>query len=1116
MKKLIINACSFIYTFKLDLKMKLTGFFLLVFMLQINANTYSQKARISIDMRDIQLSEVLNKIETISEFKFFVDTQKIDVKREVNIRAEKENIFDVLDKLLLGTDISYEVYKKQILLKKVEVKTTISNSLNVDSDHTELDTVQQTITGTITDKNGAPLPGANIIVKGTTNGTQADFDGNFTITIEEKNAILIVSYIGFTTEEVTINGQSEIKVSLEENSSELEEVVLIGYGTRKRKDVTGAVGRANIEDFKQAPVSNVGQLLQGNLPGLNVGQVNSAGSTPSLSVRGRTTISGNQNVLIVLDGIQYNGSLESINPKDIETIDVLKDASSVAVYGAQGANGVILITTKLGKKNQSPRVSISTSYATLETSENLRTLYRADYLDRIKKLNYQDAYLGPNFTEPNPDFELSDYIDYSMLDENRNIVNTDFDWWDSGTQTGYINEQKISVSGGAERIKYLISLDHTNQEGFIANDKFQRKGARINLSIEASDWLEFGTQTFASFVNKDGSEPHLGQLIRTSPLLKPYDEEGNIIPYPANTTDENPFLGYDVLDKERHDYFFANFYTKIDFPFLEGLSYRVNFGNNYRINKNYRSSEHGSGLIGSANKNTSFYYDYNLDNILSYNQQFGKHDIDATLLYGAIERKSEWTGAKANDFARIDLGYNSLQQGVNQFTESSAWREALNYQMMRLNYTFDHRYLLTGTLRRDGFSGFSEKNKYGYFPSAAIAWNIHNESFFKSQWVNNLKLRLGYGTSSNQTSRYSSLARVTTRAAYVFDDGGSTVFGQQLSSLANPNLKWERTTGVNLGLEYGLFKSRIIGAVEYYHNKTNDLLFDVAIPDITGFDAISTNIGEIENNGFEFTISSQNIDTENFKWNSTLNFSTTATKVLKLVGRDSDGDGVEDDLVASNLFIGEPLGVVYNYMTDGIYQLDDEDIPEGFFPGSYRIVDVNGDGEITPEHDRVKIGHSNPAYRFSILNKFEYKGLSLRVFLNSIQGGKNGYLQNNIYPIFVNGTSIRNNYLNGIDLWQPNNPNGVDPVFPGKSPRISPSVYESRSFVRLQDVSLSYNFAKELTDKLHMADLQIFVSGKNLATWTGWRGWDPETGSGLGANERPVLRSYSLGLNLTF
>lgn len=1083
-----------------------------VFSIHTSANTIKaqnlDQIYLSMAVNNATLSQVIEQIEKQTIFTFFFqDGLLSDADQTITLNVKNIPLKEVLNRIASQFHLDYKQTNNTIALKKKEEDKKIMEP--------PLEEKPQTgINGSVSDDMG-PMPGVNIIVKGTSIGTQTDFDGNYSLTNVPDDAVLVFSYIGFNTQEVPVSGQRTINVTLRQNAQALDEVVVIGYGTRKRKDVTGAVGNANLEDFRNTPVSNVGQLLQGNLPGLNVGTVVSAGSTPSMSVRGRTSISGNQDVLIVLDGIQYNGSLESINPRDIASIDVLKDASSVAVYGAQGANGVILITTKKGKHNQKPMVSISTSYATQEPSENLRPLNRQNYLDHIGKLYYQEAFLGPDFTQPNPDYDLADYIDSSMLDENGEISNTNFNWWDAGTQPGFISEQKVSVSGGSEKTTYLISLDYTNQQGFIVNDKFQRKGARINISTEVTDWWEVGIQSFASFVNKDGAEPNITNLVRTSPLLHPYDEDGNLIPNPANTAVSNPFMPFDVDNYERHDYFFANFFSQINFPFLEGLSYRINFGNNYRINKNYGASEYGSGLTGSAYKNHDFYYDYNFDNIINYKNTFGKHAIDLTLLYGAIERQFEYTGASANGFARLDLGYDSIEQGVNQFTYSDAWREALNYQMARIDYRFDERYLFTATIRRDGFSGFAANNKFGYFPSVAFAWNLHNEDFFKPKWVNNLKLRAGYGTSSNQTSRYSSLARVTTEPGYVFEDGGTTAYRQQLTSLANPNLKWERTTGLNIGLEYGLLKSRLSGSIEYYYTTTNDLLFDVAIPDITGFESIRTNIGEIENQGFEFALRSQNIQSPNFNWQTSFNFSTNTTEVLKLIGRDNDGDGVEDDLTASNLFIGQPLGAIYDYETDGIYQLGD-DIPEGYFPGSYRVVDQNGDGEITPADDRVIRGHSNPAYRFSLLNTFKYKGISLRIFINSIQGGKDGYMQNNIYPITLDDNNIRWNYLNGRDLWQPNNPGGIDPVFPGRSPRVSPSVYGDRSFVRLQDVSLSYDFSSEVINSLKMESLQVFISGKNLATWTDWRGWDPETGVGLGSGGRPLLRSYSLGLNVTF
>ncbi|MDT0642787.1 TonB-dependent receptor [Zunongwangia sp. F363] len=970
------------------------------------------------------------------------------------------------------------------------------------------------ITGTILDNNGVPLPGATVLEKGTNNGVQSDFDGNFTLEVSSEDAVLVISFVGFDTQEIALNGQSTIEVTLEENAAALDEVVVVGYGTQERSDLTGAVETADLETFRKSPNTNIAQSLQGTVPGLSVGQVTSSGSTPSLNIRGSSTISGNSNVLIVLDGIQYNGSLESINPNDIESINVLKDVSSTAVYGAQAANGVILITTKSGGYTRGTRVSASSSYAIQEPTEDIRPMRREEYLNHMYDLLYEEAYLAPDYTQPNPNFNLEDYIDPSMLTEDGEIAPFDYDWFDEGTHKGYINENKVSVSGGSEAVRYLFSLGLTDQENFIRNDNFQRKSIRLNLETKARDWWKIGIQSFGSFVNKDGAEPSMDRLLRQSPLIQPYDENGNLVPFPFNTNTENPFVTYDVNDYERHDYFFANLYTEIDFPFLTGLSYRLNFGNNYRINKYYRASEYAAGFTGEAFKNHNNYYDWNLDNILTYKDKFGKHAINATLLYGAIKRQNEYTGSTANGFTRLSLGYNSLEQGTNQFAYSDAWQETLNYQMARVNYKFDDKYIFTGTIRRDGFSGFAQNNKYGYFPSAALAWVLSNESFLQNEKINNLKLRVGYGLSGNQTSRYNSIASLITRPAYIYGDGGSTAFGQEQNTLGNADLRWEKTTGLNLGVDFSLFSSRISGNVEYYINRTNDLLFQVAIPHVTGFNDINTNIGKLENKGFELGLNTHNIEAEDFSWTSTINFSTNKNKILELTGRDSDGDGVEDDLISSNLFIGESLGTIYAYQTKGIYQLNDE-IPEGYFPGTLRVVDQNGDGNITPADDRVILGRSEPAYRIGFINNLSYKNWNLNVFINSIQGGKDGYLGYNLNRLVLDDNALRDNYPSGVNFWSPNNPAGDQPLSRNNA-TIEPGVWKDRSFIRLQDVNLSYSFEPNLIEKLSLSDLTLFISGKNIATWTDWKGWDPETNQELTRNGRPVMKSYSLGLNLTF
>jgi len=893
----------------------------------------------------------------------------------------------------------------------------------------------------------------------------------------------------------------------------LNEVVVVGYGTQKKVDVTGSVASANLEDFKNAPNTNLVQLLQGTVPGLNIGQVNSAGATPKIQIRGNNTISGNSNVLIILDGIQYNGSFESINPDDIASIDVLKDASATAVYGAQAANGVLLITSKRGKKGEKPTISFSSAYTTQTPTVDLRPMNRQEYLDHIRDLYYDEAYLSPNYTEPNPEFDVVDRVDPSMKDASDNLSPVDFNWYEAVTHRASTVDNQFSVSGASDKINYLLSLGYTNQSGIIRHDDFKRKSVRINLESHLTDWWKAGMQSFGSFVNKDGAEPSMNGIIQQSPLIAPFDENGDLVPNPFNTNYSNPFQGYYTEDYERHNYFFANLYSEINFPFLKGLSYRINFGNNYRVNQHNIANPYGAGLTGSASKEHVSYYDYTLDNILTFNRSFEKHDINITLLYGAVERKNDYTSAEANGFSRLTLGYNSLEQGANQFTYSDAWSEALAYQMARLNYKYKNRYLLTATIRRDGFSGFAANHKYGTFPSVALGWIATNESFMKLPWLDYLKVRGGYGISGNQTSRYYSLSKVSGGASYVFGDGGSTLFGQQVESLPNPDLRWERTAGMNAGVDFTVLKDRLSGSIDYYNTNTNDLLFNVKIPVITGFDDISTNVGKIRNHGLELSLTSRNLELKDFRWRTTFNFSRNVNKILKLVGTDANGDGMEDDLVASGLFIGKSINTLYGYQANGIYQLG-ETPPDGYYVGTYRVVDQNNDGVITPD-DRVILGRGEPAYRFSLLNTFEYKGFSLSIFLNSIQGGKDGYLGANSPTILRDANTVRYNYLSTIDYWSPTNPDGKYPRS-FVAPTISPTIYQDRSFIRLQDVSLAYRFTGAWVHKLKLQNLNVYVSGKNLATWTKWEGWDPETNQGLILGGRPVLKGYSFGVNLTF
>ncbi|MXN90120.1 SusC/RagA family TonB-linked outer membrane protein [Flavobacterium sp. Sd200] len=974
------------------------------------------------------------------------------------------------------------------------------------------------ITGVVHDEQNLPIPGVNIFISGTSVATVTDMDGNFTITIPSgvQNPELEFSFIGYAKKTVAVAEQTSLNVRMDPDIKTLEEVIVVGYGTQKKKDLTGAVSSANLEAFRKAPNVNIIQSLQGTVPGLNIGQVNSAGQNPSIQIRGNNTISGNGSVLIVLDGIPYSGTLASINPNDIESIEVLKDASSATVYGSQAGNGVLLITSKKGKKGK-PKITYSWSYASQTPATKLRPLNRDEFLEKVRDLYYDEAFLAPDYTTPNPAFDITTRMDRFMLDENNNIRDNNFDWWDAGTNPGEIQKHEVSVSGGADNVNYLISAGLTDQAGFIINDNFKRKNIRVNLESKATDWLTVGVQSFAAFNDYSGAEPDLDALIRQAPFLVPYDENGNLIPAPTGTNIQNPFLTYDVENHSTQNDFFGNFYGIVNFPFLKGLTYRVNYGNNYRISENFGASKYDAGLTGAAYKNHTRYNDYTLDNIVNYKRNFGRHDIDVTLLYGAIERESTITESNSSDISSLIMGYNSLEQGINQFANSGAWREALNYQMARVNYKFKDRYLLTATVRRDGASVFAKNEKWAIFPSAALGWIVSEESFLKdNKTLNFLKVRANYGATGNTLGRYQSLPTFGRGRSYVYGDGGTPVFGQNATRLENPNLRWEKNIGLNFGLDFGLFNKRLSGTVEYYRNKTDDLVFSVPLPALVGIQSILTNVGEVQNKGLEIQLTSQNIKGEDFSWSTTANFSTNKNEIIALTGEDIDGDGREDDLTSAGLFIGQSTGAIFGYKYDGIYQIGD-DIPSGYSPGTQRIVDVNGDGQITAD-DRVILGQTNPAYRVSLLNTVTYKGFTLNIFFNSIQGGKDGYL-GNMLPTSVGGlrndNSVRYNYFSDIDYWSPRNPNGE---FPRSivAPSISTPVYRDRSFIRLQDVSLSYNFNQKLVKQLGVSDVSLFVSGKNLATWTKWKGWDPETGQGLDENGRPVMKSYSVGVNITF
>jgi len=985
------------------------------------------------------------------------------------------------------------------------------------------------VTGTVVDDKGMPIPGANIFVKGTKTAVSSDVNGKFAINVPNADAVLVISFAGYKKQEIKVGNQTKLKITLIEEFKALDEVVVIGYGTKKRKDLTGSVVSANLKQFKESPNTNIMQSLQGSVSGVTIGQTNQAGADPLIQIRGVNTLGGNKSVMIILDGIIYSGRITDLNPNDIQSVDVLKDPSSKAIYGSQAANGIILITSKKGKNKQKAEINYSTFYSAQSPAKSRRTLNRAEFIESSRVANSTNgntfAYFAPSFTTPNPAYN---YADHSGVTYPANVLvqikntNNDFNWFDEGTYpNSNLIDHVLSFKGGSEKTSYFISGGITEQLGWVIGDNYKRKSFRTNIDTKVKDWLTVGTNVFGTFSDRSGAQPSLESLVFANPLLTPRDANGNLIVNPTGlSTTINPFLQSSTDDLNLQNNVFALAYASIDVPGIKGLNYRLNFSNNYRFNTFASSSIYNGG---EASKTHQSFLDMNFDNILSFDRRFGKdkqHGFKLTGIYSVVKNEFEETKARATQYTNLALSYHSLEQGTLQFVDSNANQRQLLSTAGRLSYDYEGKYLLDLNARRDGLSAFSANNRTAVFWGAGLGWVLSKEKFLESKSIDLLKLRGSVGTNGNTVDNYSSLARFSSGPAsqYIYGDTGLTINGLFPATLANPNLKWEQTLGYNIGLDFGFFDNRISGNVDYYTSKTKDLLWDQVLPTISGFSTIKTNIGSIQNKGFEFQLNLVPIKTDNLTWELGVTYSQNQNKILSLLGQDLNGDGKEDDLVANSLFIGESIGSVYNYVEDGIYQVGDV-IPAGFSLGGYKLKDLNGDGLITVA-DRTIIGRSEPDFQIGLSNNLTYKNFSLKFFFNSVQGslGRNDPWTSSNGNYSSLSLYTGSNRFSDIDFWTKFNPNAEFAAPYTTTGNVQYSPFRDRSFVRLQDVSLAYSLDRKLLEKTGLSAVKLFVSGKNLYTWTKWAGWDPETGQGLAvtSNGLPVMKGISFGLDVTF
>ncbi|GGG74508.1 SusC/RagA family TonB-linked outer membrane protein [Parapedobacter pyrenivorans] len=1073
---------------------KVSYVLLLITCMQLHARSYSQT--ITLNSKRTPLEKIFQSIEQQSGYVVLYNYEELKRAKPVSISVDNMEMTKLLDKLFAAQPFTYTIEDKTILVthKKQPTLPLRTTSRPV------IAMPQQAVSGRVIDEQQNPLEGVTVTIKGTTAATTTDANGYFRITPQSAGGTLVFSMLGYNATERPIGTNPTVNVTLTASVSDLEEVVVVGYGTSQKRDLTGAVTRVNLDQNRQQPNINPVQNLRGTVAGVNITDNGRPGSDGTIRIRGANSISASNNPLIVLDGIIYaGGSLSDINSTDIESIDILKDASASAIYGSLAANGVILITTKKGMTDK-PRIALN-SYVGFSDFAHI-----PKYLDAEKYLQVRK------------DAEIADggAIPFNPLEQDNIDAGRTIDPFDEIRQNSPIHSNELSVSGKSKAFTYYFSGSYSGVKSPVMGDNFSRLGTRVNLNVKVTDWLSIGTNSGYTAKDNSGVRANLEMTTFLSPYADLYYEDGVPRPLPMNVGQvkspvRNALLN-DNLDKTNT--LFSNNYLDVKLP-LEGLTFRLNTGYTQRNDKtfNYEPTFNRAEFFNLGNGSQAFAESRNLtvENILRYDRAVAEdHAFNVTLMYGAYKSADNTANLSSDNIFNDALGYNGLEIGENFNINTDAGEDQQVSMMGRAGYRYKGKYIIDATIRRDGFSAFGKGRKYGLFPSAGVSWVVSEEDFLAGNpYINSLKVRLSWGRNGNRgVSRYSSLSSVA-QTNYVFGNGAAPSVGLYTNSMGNPNLGWETTSSTNFGVDFELFSNRVNGSVELYHSNTYNLLLRQRIPNMSGFTSFLRNIGETENKGVEVTLNTVNIQKGSFSWETRVAFSLNRNKILKLTGNDLDGNGIEDDDIASGWFIGYPLGSNFDYVFDGIYQEgDDFSLLPGSKAGDVKFEDVNGDGSITPADRRV-LHNTHPDFLAGITNTFSYKQFSLMVMFNVRQGGNSANPSINIGRNFY----YESNTLD-VPYWTAENPINDYPAINYGNP-LGYGFYQSRSFVRLQDVSLSYNFSSSLLEKMRIQNLRLFVSGKNLFTWTKWNGWDPEYGGGGRGpeNNGPILKSYTVGLN---
>ena len=1076
-------------------------------------NAHSQNAKVSIRMNNVKLDKILNEIENQTDYLFIYNNQ-VDINKITSVKVKNEAVAQVLDRILSGTGINYELEGTHIILTTEAIK--------------DLHAQQQakTVTGTVTDVNGEPIIGANIRIKGTTTGTITDIDGNFSIEAEPQS-VIEVSYIGYLTQETVINNQKSIRFLLKEDTKTLDEVVVIGYGVQKKADLTGSVANINTEKLNTQSNANIGQALQGKIAGVDiVSQGGAPGSGTRIMVRGIGTLN-NASPLYIVDGM-YMNSIDHINPNDIASIDVLKDASSAAIYGSRAANGVIIVTTKEGSNTEGKPI--------IDLSVNLGISTASKFLDMLDAKGWAEVTTIARQAIGKP-----------ALDMATDLANKpDNDWQDIMFRPALMQNYNLSVKGGGKYSTYYTGLGYFNQDGIVKGTNYQRYNIQSKNDYKRGIFSA-GTNLIISFSHDKPLHQELrggmiGTILQSVPTLEKYDDtrEGGYggtygdvvnIPHPLAIIDDN------IMDRYNENVkIFANLYAQIEL--FKGLKYKLNLTPDFSFEryKNYLN-KYDFGLatnsITQLTERQRRRRNILVENLLTFDRTFGEHKISALAGYTYQDSR----------FRHIQAYGEGLPQGLeeidaattNRSNEGNSWRSVLTSILGRVFYSYQNKYLFTATIRRDGSSKFGKNNRYGYFPSFSLGWNVAEEKFMENvHWLDQLKLRGGYGVLGNQEiDNYQYSSTITTGINYP-DGNGGLLQGAFPKNFANPDIKWEETAMTNVGIDFMVFNNRLSLTADYYVKNTKDILLTVPIPISSGGanDPIR-NAGKIRNNGFEFNLGWMDQPNPDISYGINLIGSFNKNKVIAMGSESGSikGGSTNQNITTSETKAGYPIGGYWLISTAGYfnsqeevdaYAKDGKKIQPAAEPGDIKFVDANNDGVINDD-DRVFQGSPFPDFTFALNGNMRYKNFDLSIGLQGVLGNK---IYNATRQTLEDVTKGSNFLASCLDYWTPENKNASHPRLtwddPNRNTRAESDRYlENGSYLRLRSVQLGYTFPQTWF-KGAIQHARVYINAENLFTITSYSGYSPDVNAD-NANYRgfdnfiyPTNRTFMLGLNVTF